>query len=49
MNGDGILKLCAALLIAVACLTLAIGEKRSPQFHFRIQLEMGYGEGKNNN
>jgi len=41
MNSDGILKLCAALLIAVAFLTLAIGEKRPHYFHLKIEINYG--------
>lgn len=44
MNSDGILKLCSALLIAVAVLTLAVGESRSRYFHLKIEVE--YGENK---
>lgn len=46
MNGDGILKLCAALLIAVAFLTLAVGESRS---HFYLKIELEYGQRTGNN
>lgn len=46
MNGDGILKLCAALLVAVAFLTLAVQEKRS---HFYLKIELEYGQRTGNN
>ena len=42
-NGDGIFNLCAALLVAVAFLTLAVGESRS-HFYFKIQIEYGTNE-----
>lgn len=41
MRSDGILNLCAALLVAVAFLTLAVGEKRS---HFHLKIDIEYGE-----